>query len=148
MISDRIAEFSESDAFGSGSKGGQSETMDAFLKNQNRLLQKGRILEQHIRDTIQVNIGNLSLQESRRSIQQADSIGRISFLGFLFSPFSLVMSFFGMNIQQLTGSGASWRTFLISAAALCALMIIVSAWLWRKSKRVRFSLTQLLCQRF
>ncbi|PVH79757.1 hypothetical protein DL98DRAFT_630268 [Cadophora sp. DSE1049] len=121
MIHYRIAEFADAIASQSEPEDCHSQNnkrLDRFMSKQQQLLQKGRGLEQHIRDAIQVNIGNLSLQESRKSIQQADSIGRISFLGFIFLPLSLVMSFFGMNIQQITGSGASYKTFLISSALI------------------------------
>lgn len=137
----RIAEFAETMTSQSESETlvpRSSKYLDHSMSKQQRLLQKGRDLEQHIRDAIQVNIGNLSLQESRKSIQQADSIGRISFLGFIFLPLSLVISFFGMNIRQITGSGASYRTFLVSSALMCVVVMAVCTWLWRKSKRVQF----------
>jgi hypothetical protein len=110
----------------------------SIVQRHDKLLKRGRALEQHVRDTIQVNIGNLSLRQSRKSIQQADSVGRLSFLGFVFIPLSLVMSFYGMNISEITGSGASWRVFLISAAALSALVLIVCCIMWWKSRRVKF----------
>lgn len=109
-----------------------------FQTRQNNLLAKARLLETHVRDTIQLNIGNLALQESRKSIQQANTVGRISFLAFVFIPLSLATSFFGMNISELTGSGASWKTFVISTLCLCALVLMVCAWLWRKSRRLKF----------
>lgn len=95
------------------------------------MIARARLLEQHVRDDIQLNVGNLSLQESRKSLQQADNVGRISVLAFIFLPISLVTSFFGMNIKQLTGSGVPWRTFLISARGLCLLVLLTCAWLWR-----------------
>ena len=137
----RIADFAETMISPSGSRTlvpRSSKYFENSMSKQQRLLQKGRDLEQHVRDAIQVNIGNLSLQESRKSIQQADSIGRISFLGFIFLPLLLVMSFFGMNIRQITGSGASYRTFLVSSALMCVVVVAVCTWLWRKSKRVQF----------
>jgi hypothetical protein len=97
------------------------------------MIAKARLWEQHARDDIQLNVGNLALRESRKSIHQADSIGRISFLAFVFLPLSLVISVFGMNIKQLTGSGASWKTFLISAGTLCGVVTLTCAWLWRRS---------------
>jgi len=109
-----------------------------FQTRQNNLLAKARLLETHVRDTIQLNIGNLALQESRKSIQQANTVGRVSFLAFVFIPLSLATSFFGMNISELTGSGASWKTFVISTVCLCALVLLVCAWLWRKSRRLKF----------
>lgn len=97
------------------------------------MISRARLLEQHVRDDIQLNVGNLALQESRKSLQQADNIGRISILAFIFVPVSLVTSFFGMNIKQLTRSGVPWKTFLLSAAGLCLVLLLVCAWLWRRT---------------
>ena len=111
----------------------RSKVMDMVLRKHNRLLEKARNTEQHIRDTIQLNVGNLSLQESRKSLQQADTIGRVSILAFVFLPLSLVTSFFGMNVQQLTGAGATWQAIMITGAALCLLVLYICVWTWRKS---------------
>jgi hypothetical protein len=110
-----------------------SKRMEMVFRKQKRLLERARNAEQHIRDTIQLNVGNLSLQESRKSLQQADTIGRVSILAFIFLPLSLVTSFFGMNVQQLTGAGATWQAIAISALALCVLVLYVCVWTWRKS---------------
>lgn len=116
----------------------KSEKMVTVLTRLRKRLAEARFLEQLVRDTIQINVGNLSLQESRKSIHQADYLGRISLLGFVFIPMSLAMSFYGMNINEITGSGASWKTFLISTASLCLLVAAVCAFIWRKSRRVKF----------
>jgi len=109
-----------------------------FQTRQDTLLAKARLLETHVRDTIQLNVGSLALQESRKSIQQANTVGRISFMAFVFIPLSLATSFFGMNISEWTGSGVSWRTFVIATVCLCALVLLVCVWLWRKSRRLEF----------
>ncbi|TGO48852.1 hypothetical protein BCON_0228g00100 [Botryotinia convoluta] len=85
----------------------ENDKIQCLIERHRKSLQRARELEQYVRDTIQLNVGNLSLQESRKSIQQANSVGRLSVLAFIFLPISLVTSFFGMNIHELTGSGAS-----------------------------------------
>ena len=117
-----------------------SDKRKEFYRRYQIMVSGARSLEQHIRDDIQVNVGNLSLQESRRSIEQADSVGRLSFLAFVFFPISLVTSFFGMNIQELTGTGATWGVFFASAASLCGILLVLCAWLWRDLKRVKYIL--------
>ncbi|KAF7884690.1 uncharacterized protein EAF02_005026 [Botrytis sinoallii] len=96
-------------------------------------LQRARELEQYVRDTLQWNVGRLSLIESRKSIQQSNTLGKLSVLAFIFLPISLVTSFFGMNINELTGSGASWKAFFIAAAVLCGLGILTFAWIMGNS---------------
>jgi hypothetical protein len=59
LISDGIEEYLESHHTEFAE---QSEKMSALIKEHIKLLQKGRALEQHIRDTIQINVGNLPLQ--------------------------------------------------------------------------------------
>lgn len=118
----------------------ENEKINKACRRYDKMVRQARTHETHMRDEIQLNVGNLSLQESRRSIAQSDSVGRISFLAFVFFPISIVCSFFGMNIQEMTGSGASWKVFFISAASLSGLIMAISALLWRKSRRLRFIL--------
>ena len=107
-----------------------------MIQRYRKSLHYARRLEQHVRDTLQMNVGNLSLKESRKSIEQAKSLGRLSVLAFIFLPISLVTSFFGMNISEMTGNGASWKTFLIVAGTLCSLGVLTFLWLFRKAPRV------------
>ena len=48
-----------------------SHTIVAICKTCRHMLLQARLREQHVRDDIQINVGNLSLIESRKSIQQA-----------------------------------------------------------------------------
>ncbi|EPE29854.1 Magnesium transport protein CorA, transmembrane region [Glarea lozoyensis ATCC 20868] len=117
--------------------------MTRSIKVQQKLLARGRSLEAMVRDTIQLNIGGVALQESRRSIQQANSVGRISVLAFIFLPLSLVTSIFGMNISEVTGSGASWRAFFATSIIFGGLMVLLCSIIWRKSRVVRWILSVL-----
>jgi hypothetical protein len=106
--------------------------IDVPMLSSIEMLKEARNLETYMRETIQMNVGNLSLRESRRSLAQADSIGRVTFLAFVFIPLSLVTSFFGMNIQELTGSGASWRIFFMSSGLFLVFVILACLFLGRK----------------
>jgi hypothetical protein len=107
----------------------------AALAKHHEMIAQSRTLEQHVRDTIQLNVSSLALRESRKSIEQADSVRRITFLAFVFLPLSLVTSFFGMNIEELTGTGAPWSVFGIATATLCALVLMVCVWMWKRRWR-------------
>ena len=135
-IADRIEAYQDILSLQQNEEAHDSKRMEMVSRKQKRLLDKARNAEQHIRDTIQLNVGNLSLQESRKSLQQADTIGRVSILAFIFLPLSLVTSFFGMNVQQMTGAGATWQVIAITASALCVLVLYVCLWTWRKSSPV------------
>jgi len=39
-----------------------------------------------------------------------------------------------MNIKEMTGDGATWKTFFISAASLLGILVLICAWLWRHSR--------------
>jgi hypothetical protein len=115
----------------------QIEALSTTHTRQSRTLARGRILEQHFREALQMSTGNLSLQESRKSIQQADAVGRLSGLAFVFIPISLIMSFFGMNILEITGSGVTLWAFLVSLVVLCLLVIGICGWMWKVAKWYR-----------
>lgn len=95
------------------------------------LLEEARSVEALLRDTLQLHIGNVALEESRHSIRQAKSVGRVTFLAYVFLPLSLITSFFGMNIQELNGQGARFRWFIVST--VCFSLFSFSCcilWLW------------------
>ncbi|CAG8981765.1 hypothetical protein HYALB_00004707 [Hymenoscyphus albidus] len=101
IILDQIDDYS--DRLTSETANAESKKLNFFMKRCRRTLSRARLSEQYLRDKIQINVGTLSLEESRKSIQQANSIGRIYFFGFVFLPLSLVMSFYGMNINEIPG---------------------------------------------
>ncbi|TGO55079.1 hypothetical protein BCON_0097g00360 [Botryotinia convoluta] len=88
MIAQGVIEYGHND----------NQKIKNMLRQHRKSLQEAYRLEQHVRDTLQMNVGNLSLKESRKSLEKANSLGRLSILAFVFLPLSLVTSFFGMNI--------------------------------------------------
>lgn len=104
---------------------------------------QGRIshLEQHIRDELQLQVGNSSLQESRESIKQSKmareeskSVKMLTILAFVFIPLSLATSIFGMNIQELNSTGQPVWVFAVAASSilLSALCIWATVYQWTK----------------
>lgn len=76
-------------------------------------------------------MNRFGLLASMKSVQQSESIGRLSILAFVFIPLSFITSFFGMNLVEFgTGSIRIW-VFIVSAATLVFVMLIawtVSGW--------------------
>jgi hypothetical protein len=101
-------------------------------------LQEALRLDSFISDTLQSHTVEDSQAESRRALQQANSVGRVTFLAFIFVPLSFVVSLFGMNIRELDGNGPQMRLFLISAGSLTAFMF-VSWFFWVFVDRLRKS---------
>ena len=79
---------------------------------------EGHRLIQAIQQKTQLDIGIWSIKESRRSIEEAVAVKKLTQLAFMFIPLSFVTSVFGMNIVEITGTGAKLWTFLATAACI------------------------------
>lgn len=103
-----------------------SSAIRQAVNDYTRVLAQAREDETYMKDRLSVNVMNLSLIEARNSIVQSRSTGRVTFLAFVFLPLSLVTSFFGMNIQELTGNGSSVNAFVV--AAVCTTLFTIFIW--------------------
>ncbi|KAL8717484.1 MAG: hypothetical protein Q9225_005277 [Loekoesia sp. 1 TL-2023] len=90
-------------------------------------------LESQVRDYMQLYAGRLGLKESRnsielsnRQIEEAQRVKIFTILAFVYVPLNLATSIYGMNLQQLNGSGQSVREFMLTA--LIALIITGGTW--------------------
>ena len=71
-------------------------------------------------------LNRFGLMASTKSVQQSESVGRLTMLAFVFIPLSFMTSFFGMNVVEFgTGSIRIW-VFIVSAAVLVLVMLM--AW--------------------
>lgn len=89
-------------------------------------------LEAELRDYLQLQGTRSALEDSRKSIEastrQIDEAKRVkvfTVLAFLYVPLNLATSIFGMNIQQLNGTGVSIDAFLGTAVAALFLTAIL-----------------------
>ncbi|PYI00244.1 hypothetical protein BO78DRAFT_439499, partial [Aspergillus sclerotiicarbonarius CBS 121057] len=57
---------------------------------------------------------NMSLLESRRSIDEAHAVARLTELAFVFVPLSFATSVFGMQIEPFANPVPSWNFFLVA----------------------------------
>ncbi|KAF7900806.1 hypothetical protein EAF00_003027 [Botryotinia globosa] len=80
MIAQGVIEYGHND----------NQKMKNMVRQHRKSLQEAYRLEQHVRDTFQMNVGNLPLKESRKSLEKENSLGRLSILAFVILPFSLV----------------------------------------------------------
>ena len=99
---------------------------------------EGHRLIRAIQEKTQLDIGLWSIKESRRSIEEAVAVKKLTQLAFIFIPLSFVTSVFGMNIDEITGTGASLWTFLATAGCI-GISVSLIWWLssplekwWRK----------------
>lgn len=96
-------------------------------------LSHARLLETEVRDYLQLEASRLSLQESRKSIELSNyqihenrKVKIFTILAFIYIPVTTVTSIYGMNIQQINGSGHSIWIFAVTSVA--ALLITGSVW--------------------
>ncbi|KAL9040374.1 MAG: hypothetical protein Q9180_001951 [Flavoplaca navasiana] len=93
-------------------------------------VEDARRLEGRVREHLQLQIGIKALEESKRSIevsnQQIQEVKTFTILAFVYVPLNLASSIYGMNIQQLNGSGQSVWVFVVTA--VIALLITAGTW--------------------
>ncbi|KAF6218137.1 hypothetical protein HO133_006096 [Letharia lupina] len=98
------------------------------------LIDEARRLEAEVRDYMQLQVGNLSLEESRRSIElsniQIRESQSVTILAFVYVPLNLATSIFGMNIQQLNHNGQNLWVFFVTAVV--ALLVTGGSWVCSK----------------
>ncbi|KAL8885949.1 MAG: hypothetical protein Q9192_006563 [Flavoplaca navasiana] len=90
-------------------------------------------LEGQVREYLQLQIGIKALEESKKSIevsnqqiQEGKRMKTFTILALVYVPLNLASSIYGMNIQQLNGSGQSVWIFVVTA--VIALLITAGTW--------------------
>ncbi len=91
-------------------------------------------LEAELRDYLQLQGSKLALEESQKSIEvsnrqitEGKRVKIFTVLAFFYVPLNLATSVFGMNLQQLNGTGTSIEAFVGTAAV--ALFITGMSWM-------------------
>ncbi|KAF6236376.1 hypothetical protein HO173_005467 [Letharia columbiana] len=94
------------------------------------LIDEARRLEAEVRDYMQLQVGDLSLEESRRSIElsniQIRESQSVTILAFVYVPLNLATSIFSMDIQQLNQKGQNLWVFFVTAVV--ALLVTGGSW--------------------
>lgn len=74
-------------------------------------------------------LAETQLEESRKAIQQADTIKRLTVLAFIYIPIQTAAALFGMNLQELSQNPPIWVFFVV---AIALLVVTVSAAGWHR----------------
>ena len=89
------------------------------------LAQAGQF-EDDFRDHMSTYVGIINLKESKKSIQQADSVRRVTLLAFVFVPLTFVTSIFGMNLQSFgTGNIKLWLFLTVAGITSFTVLIML-----------------------
>ncbi|KAF2001184.1 hypothetical protein P154DRAFT_575256 [Amniculicola lignicola CBS 123094] len=93
------------------------------------LVAKTTRLKDAFKDQLSRRAAMMSLQESRKSIQLADSVRNLTQLAFIFIPLTFGASIFGSNIQEFgSGSVTAWKLCVTLLAVLLGTFGVT--WLW------------------
>ena len=74
----------------------------------------------------QIELSQIQIAESRKAIQQTETVRKLTILAFVFIPTSTICSFFGMNIKELDNHPRLW-IFFISVIIVITLVLIIAA---------------------
>ncbi|KAI4104432.1 MAG: hypothetical protein L6R37_003251 [Teloschistes peruensis] len=125
------------------------QRLEKIREDEEDLCAEAQALEGTIRDTLQVNSGIKSLEESRVSIEEGKRIklrkstanrcsrrergggGKqqlmefaVTTLAFIFIPTSLASSIFGMNVQEINSTGKPIWTFVLTGILLTSAAVV------------------------
>ena len=107
------------------------------------LLKRSQDLQARCTEDINILMNAIVIEESNKAMKQAERIGKLTFLAFVFVPLSFTTSFFGMNFKELgvgqqTNPISIWVWFVL-AVPLLAVAVAFYVWdvsqLWRACKR-------------
>ena len=91
-----------------------------------------------ISQQLQLRASLLSIEESKRGIEQSNQVGRLTQLAFVFIPLTFVTGVFGMNITQFGGEAPLWK-FWVTAGTISGIAFVIglmTVWsdIWRRCR--------------
>jgi hypothetical protein len=112
------------------------------------LLERGEALHLRATEAIGVLMSSISIAESQRAIDQAERMGKLTFLAFVFVPLSFTTSLFGMNVAELHGGELGIKWWVALSVPLMAAAVALFYWDTGKLvRRVRAALRGLWANR-
>lgn len=109
--------------------------------NLQTLLEDIQSMTERLRVTSASLTSNMALLDSRRSIDEAHAVTRLTELAFIFIPLSFAASVFGMQIEPLASPVPIWWFFVVAVAATgCSYsmrIVMRSHWLTRMKIEMR-----------
>ncbi|MCJ1410914.1 hypothetical protein MMC19_005001 [Ptychographa xylographoides] len=106
-----------------------TRAVDRLLQDHESLLRKAQNLVRLYRDGTDEIRNSAALSESKKAIEQARGVARLTFLAFLFIPLSFTTSFFGMNFKELGSQLSIWIWFAVSIPVFAIALVL---YFWTK----------------
>ena len=92
---------------------------EALERDLEHNLDQAKMLHTRCKDAITILMSATSIAESQKAMVQAERLGKLTFLAFIFVPLGFTTSFFGMNLRELDGNKLHiWTWFLVSVPVL------------------------------
>lgn len=115
------------DFFVSHPSGKRDPSIARWIRTDNweRLIEETTKLEAFLMETFQLFMSSVSVQDSRLSINQARRGSQITLLALIYVPLSFVTGIFGMNIQQISGSGLNIWVCFVTLVPVIVLTVLI-----------------------
>jgi CorA-like Mg2+ transporter protein len=75
----------------------------------------------------QIALSEIQIQESRKAIEQTETVRKLTMLAFIFIPTSTICSFFGMNVKEMDNHPRIWIFFASLLVVLAITVTIATA---------------------
>ncbi|PTU24354.1 hypothetical protein P175DRAFT_0520282 [Aspergillus ochraceoroseus IBT 24754] len=99
-------------------------TAARLLDDYKYLLRRGQAISRRYQEAIDHLRNNAMLEESKKGIEQAQGVGRLTLLAFLFLPLGFTTSFFSMSFRELDTGLSIWIWFAVSVPAFFLTLLL------------------------
>lgn len=106
-----------------------------LLANFKDLEKRHKVLEEKVDRILTVLANVLTIEDAKKQMDNARDVNRITYLAFIFVPFSFVTSYFSMNQDFDQGSTKIYWVFWVAALPLTAICFMIAI-LWAPMKRL------------
>lgn len=107
-----------------------NSTANRILDDYRYLLRRAQSISRRYQDAIDHLRNNAMLGESKKAMEQARGVARLSLLAFFFLPLGFTTSFFGMNFAETNTGLSIWVFFAVSVPAFFVTAIVCY---WKES---------------
>ena len=97
---------------------------EAVKQDFEHLMSFAQALHTRCNEGISILMNTVSIAESEKAMSQAERLGKLTFLAFIFVPLSFTTSFFGMNFKELGSSLSIWTWFALSLPVLILTLLL------------------------
>ncbi|KAF7593471.1 hypothetical protein BBP40_011477 [Aspergillus hancockii] len=123
-----------------------TESGPTMMENALNLSQEMDQMLGRLQDTSASLTSNMGLLDSRRSIEEAHAVSRLTELAFIFIPLSFSTSVFGMQVQSFANPAPLWKFFVVAVVvttfAYLMRLTMRSQWLANSKMKVKADVRQ------